>query len=419
MKSKKSERLAELSGRPAEVITVLQEQPHTRKEYFKNYWAAHKRILVVAQDLLRVIYEPADAEVIYLLGPTGVGKTTVMKYVIAELYKKALPELDNLPGHIPAASIQAENPDKGSYDWKDHYISTLLSLNEVLIDRKICLPEPDASRGELKVYPRNGMGGRAALRHAAQNALSNRIMYAFFVDEAQYITKRKSGDGLMNQADTIRSIASQSGILHVLVGTYDLRHLRNLNGQLGRRSHTVHFRRYKIDNLSNEDQIKELQFFTEAFKDFQEHLPVAEQPDLVKHLEFCFTRCLGCVGRLKSWFRQSLAIAIEDNCRTVSSKIFLKAAPSKEVWKQIAQEIKDGEDALEEDDDELEAELSKLNHKAERTSSVSTSQAADSEESRVDARKKDAESLPKVNKGRRPFLPKPERYSVGVKKNVE
>ncbi len=407
----------EAGTRPLEVLAVLEQPAEARKEFFKNYWAAHSRILDVAKDLLQLIYEPADAEVIYLLGPTGVGKTTVMLYVIAELYKKALPELVKEKGRVPAAFIEAENPDKGAYNWRDHYIATLRALDEVLIERKVYLPEPGVGRGELKSRWGRALELRAAWRSTAQNALKHRIMYAFFVDEAQFITKRKSGEGLMNQADTVRSIASKSKTLHVLVGTYDLRHLRNLNGQLGRRSHTIHFRRYKTDGLSGGDKIKELESFGKAFKSFQEYLPVVEQPDLLRHIDFCFTRCLGRVGRLKSWFVKSLAIALEENAATVSSEIFLKAAPSIAEWKQSAQEILDGEAALDETDSELEEEFGKLGAAGGPAETKAESKTGISKEPRTKNGKRGS-ALNKTNRRGRPFLPKAERYPIGTKQNA-
>lgn len=401
--------------RPPKVLEVLKKTPEARKEFYKDYWADHRNIINVANELLRLILEPADAEVIYLIGGTGVGKTTAAKYVISKLEEMALPIIDNFPGSIPAAYIETESPDKGVYDWGEHYVNTLLALEEVLIDKKVYLPGPRNGIGDLrkKESPR-----RAALRRAAENALMNRIMYAFFVDEAQYITKRKSGEGLMDQADTIRSLAARSKTLHVLSGTYDLRHLRNLNGQLGRRSHTVHFRRYRIEGLAHDEQVSEVKAFTEAFMSLQAYLPLNEPPDLERHIEFCFTRCVGCVGHLKSWFRRSFSMALEDNCKTITSDLFLKAAPKIEVWKRIAQEFAEGEEALDEKDDELEDELRKLGSINNPPASRSEDKAAEAGGEVKNGVRSGKPTSSKSRNGGRPFIPNPERYPVGIKENV-
>jgi len=388
---------------------LLKRSPAERKAYFHEYWVGHSRITEVADEVQRLIREPADAEIIYVIGPTGVGKSTVMRYVLKKLYEEAMPELERNPGKIPAAFIELDNPDTGSYEWKDHYINTLIALDEVLIDKKIYLLEPGISKDEQKARVKKEVGGRSALRRAAQNALKNRILYAFFNDEAQFMTKRKSGEGLIDQADTIRSLAAKSGTLHVLFGTYPLRHLRNLNGQLGRRSHTVHFSRYKIEDAPD-GGIQEIKSFVQAFLSFQANLPFATPPDLTKHAEFCFLRCLGCVGHLKSWFKRAYAMALEDNCETLSSRLFLKAAPSKAVWSHIAEEIKVGEEALEENDEELAAELFKLQ-------AVSALESPKTEKSSASSKKGSGKSSnhsdsadPKTKRKKRPFKLNPKRY---------
>jgi energy-coupling factor transporter ATP-binding protein EcfA2 len=392
---------------------LLKHPLKSRKDYFRDYWVAHRKITEAAAELLGLILEPADAEIINVIGPTGVGKTTLMKYVIKVLYENSLSELEKDPGKIPAAFMTAENPESGSYDWKDHYTNTLIALNEVLIEKKIYLPAPGASEDEIKASLKEKIGGRSALRRAAQSALMNRIIFSFFVDEAQRITKRRSGEGLMNQADTIRSLAYASGVLHVLVGTYDLIPLRNLNGQLGRRSHTVHFSRYQLEGESNSG-VKDIESFTEAFLSFQAHLPLAKTSDLTKHLEFCFLRCLGCIGLLKSWFRRSLALALEENSETVNSRLFLKATPPKAVYDQIAEEIKEGEEALENEDSELNAELNKMTV-GEESPRRSTSKHVNTDNEKGNI----VQGHKKGKKDRQArFKPAPKRYCVGTQENA-
>jgi ABC-type uncharacterized transport system YnjBCD ATPase subunit len=325
---------------------LLQQPPNVRKEYFKNFLVKHDKIKVAADEILRLINDPADTEVIHVVGPSGVGKSTLMRYLMKKLTEATLAELENDPGRVPVACITAQNPETGAYDWKEHYFNTLLALDEILIDRKIFLPEDLTDPVEIKTQIRRHNSSRAALRRAAQMALKNRRLSAFFVDEAHHITKRRSGQSLIDHADTIRMIASLSGTIHVLLGTYDLLALRNLNGQLGRRSHTVHFGRY---GSKSED----VESFTRAFLSFQAHLPVAVIPNLIQDLEFCYLRCLGCIGLLKNWFMRSLVIAIEDQRETVDLKLFRSQATPNSVCLEIAQEIRDGESRLEEKDDEF------------------------------------------------------------------
>lgn len=412
--SKNGEHTETLRKRPPEVLAVLKKTPQARKEFFGDFWVAHKRIEEVTKELLRLILEPADAQVIYLIGATGVGKTTVMKHVIAKLYEMALPTMNLFPGRVPAAYIEAENPDIGTYDWKSHYINTLIALDEVLIDKKVYLPEPGGEKVKVDVGMSVERKARNAYRRAAEKALKNRIRYAFFVDEGQYLVKRKSGEGLMNQADTTRSLASRSHTLHVIGGTYDLRLLRNLNGQLARRSHTVHFRRYKTEGLTKAEQVKEVESFTKAFLTFQAYLPVAVQPSLERHLDFCFERCLGCVGHLKSWLKRSLDDALIRNSETITPEMFLKAAPKRDAWLRIAEEIAEGEPALEENDEDLAAELSKLDTAHGKAGSETGGKDSDAGRKSGKSPRGSGQVSSKRKTPNRPFTPRSQRYPVGT-----
>ena len=57
-----------------------------------------------------------------------------------------------------------------------------------------------------------------------------------------------SGAKLLDQLDWIKSMTNMTGVVHVLVGTYDLLDFRNLNGQSARRGHDLHFPRYRIQS---------------------------------------------------------------------------------------------------------------------------------------------------------------------------
>ncbi len=85
------------------------------------------------------------------------------------------------------------------------------------------------------------------LRLALESALIHRRPAAFFIDEAQHLAKMKSGRKLQDQLDSIKSLASLTDTVHILVGTYELLPFRNLSAQLSRRSIDIHFPRYRAE----------------------------------------------------------------------------------------------------------------------------------------------------------------------------
>lgn len=333
---------------------LLKRPQEARQQWFDGLKLLHKRLEEASKQIMKPIRARAGAEVVHVVGPTGVGKTTLMEHVMSELIKLVMPELKKDPGLIPTAFITCQSPTKGGYDWTEHFIRILLALNEVLVDRKIYIPDAGPMPDEVKALVRKDFGKVGALRRAAESAIKNRKLRAFFADEAQYILKGSSGERIVDLADAARSIASESALL-VLLGHYDLLELMRLNGQLGRRCRTVHFTRYYIDR---EEDRKE---FGKVFNTLQSKLPLPNKPRLEGHLEFAFERTVGCVGRLKNWFSRCLDTAMTNNCKTVTYEIFEEDADDISVCRQTAIETSEGEDRLKRHEDETaEGELRML-----------------------------------------------------------
>jgi len=230
------------------------------------------------------VYNPGDATFITIIGPTGVGKTTLIHWL-----KRAIEEAQSKivvpPDHIPCVHIDPSPSTMGRFDWIDYYLEILLALGDPFID----------STGKAS---RN-------IRRAMEKALLRRKPVAVITDEAQYLAKVASGRKLQDQLDHIKYLGDKTKVIYVLVGPYDMRTFRTANAQLGRRSLDIHFARY--DALNGQDLL--------AFKSivwaFQRNLPLPVEPDLKdKELEYLYTRTIGCVGSLKQWLLRALTRAL-------------------------------------------------------------------------------------------------------------
>jgi len=67
------------------------------------------------------------------------------------------------------------------------------------------------------------------------------------------------GSTLQEQLEWLKSL-SKTGVLYILVGTYDLFNFGKLNGQIGRRCLPIHFPRYQTEYFEADaaDQIDRL-----------------------------------------------------------------------------------------------------------------------------------------------------------------
>src|ERR1051326_2219825 len=114
---------------------LLEKSRSERVNEFKKCWAGHRKIAEARDQVMRYIREPANVVVIHLVGPTGVGKSTLLRHILKKVNEDALPEMEKRPGWIPAAYMLAENPQNGVYNWTEHFKQTMEALNEVLIER--------------------------------------------------------------------------------------------------------------------------------------------------------------------------------------------------------------------------------------------------------------------------------------------
>ena len=323
---------------------LLAQPIATRLHYFETKVVAHQHLKEVHATLLHAIRYPAGASLIVVVGPTGVGKTTLRQRIERQLLEDAVSASSSNPGHIPVVAMEAASPDSGSFHWKDYYTRALLALDEPFIADKITYDVRDMHRDEQGrlVIERNLT--IPDLRRALEKTLLYRQPRAFIVDEAQHFRKMASGRRLLDQMDNLKSLAGMTNTVHVLVGTYELLGLTNLSAQLSRRSLEIHFPRYHADKP------EDLKEFKKLLRTLQKHLPLAEEPDLESHYDYFYEQCLGCTGMLKTWLNRTLAAALEQQASTFTSVLWERHAEPRRKLIQMIREVREGEQALHEDD---------------------------------------------------------------------
>lgn len=324
---------------------LLEQPKEARLAYFLGKVVAHPRLKDVHLALMNAIRQPAGAMLILVMGPTGVGKTTLRLRIEKQLREEALPELEQDLGCMPVVGIEAIAPSMTTFDWKDYYARLLLALDEPLVKYKIDYG--------IKSVRRDGAGrlvlghdiAADQLRRSVELSLEHRRPAAILVDEAQHLKKVAGGRRLLDQMDTLKSLASTTGIVHVLLGTYELLSLSNLSAQLSRRSIEIHFPRYYPT------QAEELIAFKRVLLTFQRHLPLVEEPDLIGRYDYFYERSVGCVGILKGWLDRALAYALGEGRQTLTAADLERHEESTRKLLRMAWEIKEGEEAFHERED--------------------------------------------------------------------
>lgn len=341
---------------------LLRRSKRTRLDYFAAYTIGHAIIVEALDAALRAITQPIDTwtPVILVIGPAGVGKTTLIRAVERELARRLRREIAANPGRLPSVSIVSDVPEAGSFNWKDFCLLGLDAVNEPLIERKIDLPSPASRVTEIPSIV-NSRTPAHVLRRALVSALIHRAPAAFLIDEAQQLAMIAGSRKLQHQMDYIKRLADATRVPPVLVGNYGLCLLRNQSAQLGRRTREIHVRRYDATRPHDATD------FQDIVLSFQYHLPLADQPDLIANWEYLYLRSVGCIGLLKQWLMDALDRAVEAGAATMTRADLERTAPPPSKSKTVLEEALDGEAKLAELDPEAdpraaEAELRSLLH---------------------------------------------------------
>ncbi len=308
-----------VEGFPRELLV---QPPEARLAHFAAKVVAHPRLTQAHQAVRDALRQPTSASLILVYGPTGVGKTTD-------------------PARVPVVAVEAVAPESGQFNWKDHYTRTLMALDEPLLGHKIAVTTPEGPSSARPMIKRSASA--AEFRWVLKQCLRRRRVAVCLVDEAQHLKRLASGRRLLDQMDTLKSLAALTSTVHVLVGTYELLGLTNLSAQLSRRSIEIHFGRYRAE--LDDDRLA----FKSVVLTFQRHLAFAEEPDLVGSWERLYEGSLGCVGVLKNWLNRALADALAHRAVTLTRRhLDRQALPTRKLL-NLAREIAEGEAALCED----------------------------------------------------------------------
>ena len=89
---------------------------------FKRVRILHPKMNYLLKKIKSLIDRPGGNELIILMGPSGVGKSTLLHELNRRIIADTLHELEEDKSKIPLVSVELVSPDSGYFNWKDFYI---------------------------------------------------------------------------------------------------------------------------------------------------------------------------------------------------------------------------------------------------------------------------------------------------------
>lgn len=310
---------------------------------YKDIISGHPHFNTAYKRLRKMICHAVSDSIIFLFGPTGVGKSTLQKKLIKDVLIESSAETAVDRSLLPIVRIELPHSTGKEFSWVEFYRAALDALQEPLIDKKFKYLSA-RSEIDLKTHRLNSRPSSHELKVAFKDALLKRNTRIILLDEAHHFSKGFTGDELYVQLESIKSMSSLNPkTVFVLAGTYELLPFLNRSGQLSRRGFDVHFPRYKAENAEEKKQ------FIKILKAFKNNSPLNWDKEILKDIDYVYTHSAGCVGILKGWIDQALneALTVEAESQMLTLDNFKTTELTIEKMKVIAEEIVGGEKSLE------------------------------------------------------------------------
>jgi hypothetical protein len=313
----------------------------------QQYKIKHAQLEEMDTLLKNAIDEHTSYSILALYGPSGVGKSTVMKR-IAEHCREEEPDLSVEPMVV----VQASPEDVGSAARLDFYRQVLHQLrwHAAVRDRISNLPLASV-RGKKSTDPAEWL----EMRDAVLYALDLLRVKAVCIDEAQHLLQADAAQKPSIQLDWLKSLSNKSQSLYILVGNFSLYDFCHLNGQLARRVREEHFARYHLG--SQADAVE----FTSALKVLLEQVPLQVNiPEMLTHWKWFGEWSIGCIGILCDWVVETAATLCRARETALTLEALAKHALKPAQRLKLETEARTGESKIEKAKKESERELQRL-----------------------------------------------------------
>lgn len=332
-------------------LRLLAATIRERLDYFKYEVIIDHPILNETLDLLDGRANSAlDRRIILLVGGTGVGKSALLRKLVARRIARQSAQMAIRPELVPAIYVEIEPPDIGGFDFNTFYREGLVEMKALLIERTVPMIERRTREGTLLTlateFARSKLG-RGGLKIRFKAELVSRDVELMGIDEAisffkvgKVRTEKQRLENLKDQADKLKTFTNKTPATIILAGAFDFFELALTTGQLARRSIVVPMPSYHMTANG-------LVGFSVALTGLIAHLPVIHQLKVEDIAAELFLQSLGCIGILKEILTNALLMALNSGGEVTVELIRKSYYPAASL-KIISEEMSAGMKAVQE-----------------------------------------------------------------------
>lgn len=321
-----------------------------RLRYFQHVKLSHP-LLKSAIGAVRQIAGPGSpTNLILVVGPTGVGKTTLGRFVVDTMIADASDQMARNPSLMPA--VMWESPlASEKFSFGEWYMQGSKTLLAPLSNKAVTTRVEDGG-----VYVgRSSTPSVTALRNVLIAAAKGVNAQLAVIDEAAHMLVGAKGESLIARVNALKSLSNSTEMRIALLGSYDLYNLVGVTGQLTRRIEVVHFARYRrgkdavvLETRAGKIRTRPQELvFHEFCKKLATYLPLEEPFDVVPYLDDLMDACLGTPGIYKDVLHRALTKAICDGSSSIRRAHLERSILTKKQRSTILEEILRGEALIE------------------------------------------------------------------------
>ena len=192
---------------------ALQLCPEQRMRWFYLRQVNHSELARVARDLDELLDPNNDTKIIAIIGPTGIGKTTLATNILTKLVDRFTAQRQ--PHEVPIIYVSAPANGDKSMSWKTLYRRIQTAAGERHIDLQ---RQTQVSEGEMHAV-RGERASLAHMREMLEAVIRKRNVRVIVIDEALHLLRFDQNAAIM---DTLKSLADIHHTKLVLIGTYQI-----------------------------------------------------------------------------------------------------------------------------------------------------------------------------------------------------